>query len=125
MPTPQVFKEAERLQAVAFDIPGAPVSHEGDRCSFDALLSGFDITDPALATLARIVRGADTARLELAPQSAGLLPLSLGLSQLHSQDDHAMLEAAMPLYDALYAWCRSAQNEPHSWKPETMTGAAR
>ena len=125
VPTPQVFREAERLQAVAFDIPGAPVSHEGDQCSFDALLSGFDITDPALATLVRIVRGADTARLDLTPQSAGLLALSLGLSQIHSLDDHAMLEAAMPLYNALYAWCRSAQNEPHSWKPETMTGAAR
>ena len=125
VPTPQVLKEAERLQAVAFDIPGAPVSHEGDQCSFDALLGGFDLTDPALATLARIVRGADTARLDLTPQSAGLLALSLGLSQIHSLDDHAMLEAAMPLYDALYAWCRSAQNEPHSWKPETMTGAAR
>lgn len=124
VPTPQVFKEAERLQAVAFDIPGAPVSHEGDKCSFDALLGGLDITDPALAVLARIVRGADTARLELAPQSAGLLALSLGLSQVHRQDDHAMLEAAMPVYDALYAWCRSAQNEPHSWKPETMMGAA-
>ncbi len=125
VPTQQVLEEARRLQAVAFDIPGAPVSHEGELCSFDALLRAFGITDPALATLARIVRGADTDRLELAPQSAGLLALSLGLSQVHSQDDHAMLEAAMPLYDALYAWCRSAQNEPHSWRPETMTGAAQ
>lgn len=123
VPTPQVFNEARRLAAVAYDIPGAPVSHEGALCSFDALLLAFELVDPALATLARIVRGADTDHLELAPQSAGLLALSLGLSRLHA-DDHAMLETALPLYDALYAWCRSAQDETHSWKPETMTGAA-
>jgi rhodanese-related sulfurtransferase len=125
VPTPQVFDEAKRLRAVAYDIPGAPISHEGELCSFDTLLRAFELSDPALQTLARIVRGADTDRLELAPQSAGLLAFSLGLSRLHASDDHAMLEAALPLYDALYAWCRSAQGEPHSWKPETMTGAAR
>lgn len=125
-PTPQVFQEAARIGAVAFDIPGAPISHEGQSCSFDALLRAFELDHAelaALATLARIVRGADTDHLELAPQSAGLLAFSLGLSRLHA-DDHAMLEAAMPLYDALYAWCRSAQDEPHNWRPETMTGAA-
>jgi rhodanese-related sulfurtransferase len=125
VPTPQVFDEAKRLRAVAYDIPGAPISHEGELCSFDTLLQSFELRDPALQTLARIVRGADTDRLELAPQSAGLLAFSLGLSRLHASDDHAMLEAALPLYDALYAWCRSAQGEPHSWKPETMLGAAR
>ena len=123
VPTTQVFSEAARLNAVAYDIPGAPVSHEGELCSFDTLLRAFELDDPALATLARIVRGADTDRLELAPQSAGLLALSLGLSKLHG-NDHAMLGAALPLYDALYAWCRSAQDEPHSWKPETLIGAA-
>jgi hypothetical protein len=91
---------------VAYDIPGAPVSHEGERCSFDALLLGFDLADAALDLLATIVRGADTDRLDLSPQSAGLLAFSLGLSGLHATDDHAMLEVAMPLYDALYAWCR-------------------
>lgn len=125
VPTPQVLAEARRLGAVAYDIPGAPVSHEGELCSFDTLLRAFGLNDPALAALARIVRGADTDRPDLAPQSAGLLALSLGLSRLHADDDHAMLEAAMPLYDALYAWCRHAQAEPHSWKPETMTGAAQ
>lgn len=125
VPTLQVLSEAKRLGAVAYDIPGAPVSHEGELCSFDTLMRAFGLTDPALATLARIVRGADTDRLELAPQSAGLLAFSLGLSRLHADDDHAMLEAAMPLYDALYAWCRSAQGEPHNWKPEAMTGAAK
>ena len=82
--------------------------------------------EPALNLLATIVRGADTDRLDLAPQSAGLLALSLGFSRLHAGDDLAMLEAAMPLYDALYAWCRdkvSATDEPHNWKPESMAGA--
>jgi rhodanese-related sulfurtransferase len=120
VPTEQVFTEAQRLNAVAYDIPGAPVSHEGDLCSFDALIKGFDLHIPALDILARIVRGADTDRLDLAAQSAGLLAMSLGLSRLHSADDHAMLAAAMPMYDALYAWCHDkahAQDEAHNWKP--------
>ncbi|MES2951009.1 MAG: chromate resistance protein ChrB domain-containing protein [Pseudomonadota bacterium] len=127
VPTNQVLAQAQALNAVAYDIPGAPVSHVGDLCSFDALLLGFDIHDAALDLLATIVRGADTDRLELAPQSAGLLAFSLGLSRIHAADDHAMLEAAMPLYDALYAWCRdrvAAQDETHNWKPATMTPGA-
>ncbi len=126
-PTAQVFEEAKRLNAVAYDIPGAPISHEGELCSFDTLLRAFDLHDAALDLLATIVRGADTDRLDLAPQAAGLLAVSLGLSQLH-QDDHAMLEAALPVYDALYAWCRQAvagQDEKHNWKPETMMGAKK
>ena len=129
VPTAQVFTEAARLNAVAYDIPGAPVSHEGEWCSFDVLLRAFEIEDAAVDRLARIVRGADTDRLALEPQCAGLLAFSLGLSRLHA-DDHAMLEAAMPLYDALYAWCASEaqavwqgqQPETHDWKPETMMG---
>lgn len=125
--TTQVFDEAARLKAVAYDIPGAPISHDGERCSFDGLLHAFDLHDPALDSLARIVRGADTDRLDLAPQSAGLLAFSLGLSRLHA-DDHAMLEAAMPLYDALYAWCRAQADglaEVHNWNPSAMTGGPR
>ena len=116
---------------MAFDIPGAPVSHEGEWCSFDVLLRAFEIEDAAVDRLARIVRGADTDHLALEPQCAGLLAMSLGLSRLHT-DDHAMLEAAMPLYDALYAWCASeamavwqgTATETHNWKPETMPGAS-
>jgi hypothetical protein len=132
VPTAQVFDEAKRLNAVAYDIPGAPVSHEGELCSFDMLLRAFELKSPALDMLARIVRGADTDRLDIAAQSAGLLALSLGLSQLHA-DDHAMLEAAMPLYDALFAWCSSVSRaasqgtplETHNWIPDTVTGAAK
>ncbi len=128
MPTEQVFDAAREHNAVAYDIPGAPVSHEGELCSFDALLKGFDLHVPALDLLATIVRGADTDRLDLSPQSAGLLALSLGLSRLHAADDLAMLEAAMPLYDALYAWCANVvegRHEPHNWKPETTRGAQK
>lgn len=125
VPTEQVFGEAKRLNAVAYDIPGAPVSHTGPRgelCSFDALLQGFDLHLPALDLLARIVRGADTDQLALAPQCAGLLATSLGMSALHA-DDHAMLAAMLPAYDALYAWCVQSvagRAERHSWQPQAM-----
>ena len=130
VPAAHVFSEAVRLKAVPYDIPGAPVTHEGEWCSFDGLLRAFEIEDPAVDRLARIVRGADTDRLALEPQCAGLLAFSLGLSRLH-RDDHNMLEAAMPLYDALYAWCAGEAHavwqgkspEGHDWRPETMTGA--
>ena len=130
VPTAEVFSEAARLKAVAYDMPGAPVSHEGEWCSFDVLLRAFEIEDAAVDRLACIVRGADTDRLGLEPQCAGLLAFSTGLSQLHA-DDHAMLEAAMPMYDALYAWCageamavrKGTPAETHDWKLEAMTGA--
>jgi rhodanese-related sulfurtransferase len=114
VPTAEVFTQARRLEAVPYDIPDAPITHRWERCSFDALIEAFDLRDPALDALATIVRGADTDRLELAPQSAGLLALSLGLSRLH-EDDHQMLQAALPMYDALYAWCRAGQGETHRW----------
>ena len=126
VPTGDVLAQARSLAAVAYDIPGAPVSHVCDQCSFDSLLKGFDLHDAALDLLATIVRGADTDRLDVAPQSAGLLAFSLGLSRLHAADDHAMLDAALPLYDALYAWCRdrvARQDEAHNWKPATRDGA--
>jgi rhodanese-related sulfurtransferase len=129
VPTEQVFSEAKRLNAVAYDIPGAPISHtgpEGEWCSFDALFKGFDLHLPALDLLARIVRGADTDHLELAPQCAGLLATSLGMSALH-EDDHTMLAAMLPVYDALYAWCVQSvagQAEQHSWQPAAMQGKA-
>jgi rhodanese-related sulfurtransferase len=115
VPTEEVFAQAQKLQAVPYDIEGAPITHDWERCSFDALLQAFELREPALDLLATIVRGADTARLDIAPQAAGLLAISLGLSRLHA-DDHAMLQAALPVYDALYAWCREAQGETHTWK---------
>jgi rhodanese-related sulfurtransferase len=119
VPTKRVFDEAEARGAIAFDIPGATVTHRGERCSFDALIEDFALSDAALDRLATIVRGADTDRLDLAPQCAGLLATSLGLSQRHA-DDHEMLAHAMPVYDGLYAWCRreiEGGNEVHNWNP--------
>ena len=124
VPTEQVFEQAKALQAVPYDIPGAPIEHAWERCIFDTLMSAFELSDPALATLATIVRGADTDRMAIAPQCAGLLAVSLGYSQLHAHDDHAMLEAMMPVYDALYAWCRHAQAEAHRWSAHDPRKAA-
>ena len=120
VPTAQVLDVARREAAVAYDLPGAPLSHEGPSCSFDAVLNAFDLQSPALQRLARIVRGADTDALHLAPESAGLLALSLGLAEQYPNDDHALFEAALPLYDALYRWCLRQQagaQAPHRWDP--------
>lgn len=114
---PEVKRIAAEREAVAYDIPDVPFSHEGERCSFDAFLEHYRLGDPALRELALIVRGADTHRLELAPQAAGVAAISLGLSILH-KNDHEMLEHGMVMYDALYAWCKEGQAEVHTWKPE-------
>ena len=117
VPTEQVFDVAEETGATPYDIPGAePFSHHGEQCSFDAFLDHYQLHEPALDRLAVIVRGADTARPDLAPQAAGLLAISLGLSA-NFTDDHAMLEQGMVVYDALYTWCRSLQDETHNWTP--------
>jgi len=117
VPTEEVLKTAEKTGATPYDIPGVEMSHVGDRCSFDAFLKKYNLTDPALHQLAAIVRGADTGRPDLTPQSPGLLALSLGLSQLYA-DDHEMLKQGMIFYDALYAWCRDCQKETHGWPPK-------
>ena len=105
VPRERVLDEAKARNAVPYDLPGATVTHRGERCSFDALIEDFALHDAALDRLATIVRGADTDRPDLAPQCAGLVAASLGLSGRYA-DDHEMLEQAMPLYDGLYAWCR-------------------
>jgi rhodanese-related sulfurtransferase len=107
LPESQVLAHAARTGALAFDLPGGTLTHEGERCSFDAFIDAFGLDDPALRRLAEIVRGADTSRLDLTPESAGLVALSVGLSRLFD-DDLQMLEAGLTVYDALYAWCRDA-----------------
>jgi rhodanese-related sulfurtransferase len=112
----QVKAAAGELDAEPFDItdPGIAFSHVGELCSFDAFLDKFQVRDPALDRLAVIIRGADTARLDLAPQCAGLLAVSLGLSATCA-DDAEMFKKGMIVYDALYGWCRHAQGETHNW----------
>ncbi len=118
VPSKEVLRVAEQTDGIPYDIPGVELSHVGEQCSFDAFLQKYSLTDPALAQLAIIVRGADTARLDLAPEAPGLLALSLGLSHNFS-DDHEMLRHGMVMYDALYAWCIYCQNEPHGWPPKS------
>ena len=119
VPTSEVFAFGKANNAVAYDIPGAPIEHAGPLCSFDNFLRAFELTSPALQRMASIVRGADTDALNLAPQSAGLLAISLGFSK-NIADDHAMLNAMMPVYDALYCWVLDAvesSDEKHNWRP--------
>lgn len=116
VPADRVFAVAAETGAIPYDIPGAELSHEGERCSFDTFLKKYRLDDPALRDLAVIVRGADTGRLDLAPEAAGLLAVSLGLSALYA-DDHEMLRHGLIIYDALYAWARQARGESHGWPP--------
>jgi rhodanese-related sulfurtransferase len=117
VPAKDVLDAAKRRDAIPYDVPDVHFSHEGERCSFDAFIGHYRLSDPALERLAVIVRGADTARLDLAPQAAGLAAVSLGLSR-NFADDHEMLAHGMVLYDALYTWCKEGQEEIHTWKPQ-------
>jgi rhodanese-related sulfurtransferase len=105
VPKDQVLAVAEQTSAMPYDIDGVEFTHEGDRCSFDAIMRIYGIQDPALDRLATIVRGADTSRPDLAPQCEGLLAISRGLSA-NFPDDHEMLGHGLVIYDALYKWCR-------------------
>ncbi|HEY4164018.1 MAG TPA: sulfurtransferase/chromate resistance protein [Dongiaceae bacterium] len=110
----EVKAVAERFGATPFDIDDTFWSHRGETCTFDTMLTEFGLRSEALNRLATIVRGADTNRLDLAPQSAGLLAASLGLSRAY-RDDLEQLAASMLLYDAFYRWCRDAVGETHDW----------
>jgi hypothetical protein len=116
VPADRVLEMAEELGAIPYDIPGVELTHVGELCSFDALIKKYQIDDVGVSRLAVIVRGADTSRLDLAPQSAGLYAISLGLSATFP-DDREMLRHGLVIYDALYAWCKSLQHEAHRWPP--------
>jgi rhodanese-related sulfurtransferase len=110
----EVQAVAERFAATPFDVEGVFWSHRGDRCTFDTMIEEFGIATEPLLRLATMIRGADTARLDLAPEAPGLLAASLGLSRMYA-DDLAQLEAGLALYDAFYRWCRDATDETHNW----------
>ena len=110
----EVQAVADRFGATPFDVEGVFWSHRGPLCTFDAMLDEFGLHAPALDRLALIVRGADTAQPGLAPEAAGLLAASLGLSRIY-RDDLAQLEAGLALYDAFYRWARDAVDEVHNW----------
>ncbi len=114
VPPASVQGVADRFGATPFDIEGTRWSHEGDSCTFDIMVREFGLSHPALDALATVVRAADTDRHDLAPQAAGLLAVSVGLSRMF-REDTAQLDAGMLLYDALYRWARDGQNEGHDW----------
>ena len=118
-PASSVLARAAETHAIPYDIEGVELSHDGPLCSFDAFLQKYRLTDPTLQELAVIVRGADTDRLDIAPQAAGLLAISLGLSQLFP-DDHELLARGFVVYDALYAWLQRAKAERHFWNPQRV-----
>jgi rhodanese-related sulfurtransferase len=109
-----VIEVADRFDATPFDVDGVYWSHRGDKCTFDLMIEEFEISSEPLARLAEIVRGADTNRHDLAPEAAGLLAISLGLSRMH-RDDLAQLDAGITVYDALYRWAGDATHEGHDW----------
>jgi rhodanese-related sulfurtransferase len=123
VPPVDVMGVAERFNATPFDIdiPGVFWTHRGEACTFDVMVDEFGLATEPLLRLATIVRGADTARLDLAPEAAGLLAASLGLSRMYA-DDLEQLDAGMSLYDAFYRWCRDATDETHNWPSAKPAG---
>jgi hypothetical protein len=119
VPADHVLTVAARTGAIPYDIPGVELSHAGELCSFDAFLKKYALKEPALIRLAEIVRAADTDTLERSPLAAGLLAISLGLGA-NIADDLELLKSALPIYDALYTWCRSLGGERHGWHPQTI-----
>ena len=118
---PQVLAVAERFNAVPFDVEDVFWSHRGDTCTFDTMVEEFGLKSEALERLALVVRAADTNRHDLAPQAAGLLAASVGLSRM-CKDDLQQLEAGLGLYDAFYRWARDASDEGHDWPTAVKRG---
>ncbi|CAN7379970.1 chromate resistance protein ChrB domain-containing protein [Paraburkholderia sp. SIMBA_054] len=106
VPLDEVLRVTRETGAIPYDVPNVELGHHGELCSFDAFLQKYQLTDSALQKLAHIVRGADTSRLDLAPEASGLYAISIGLSR-NFDNDHEQLRHGMVIYDALYAWCRS------------------
>jgi hypothetical protein len=106
VPDDQVLAVAAREDAVPYDVPNVELGHHGERCSFDAFVDKYELADPALKALAEIVRGADTDARQLTPESAGLYAAASGF-RLIAKDDHDNMARQFPMYDALYAYCRS------------------
>ena len=114
VPKENVFEEAEKQNAIPYDIQGAEYSHYGEECTFDYIVRKHDLKDEAVLQIAKIVRGADTHRFDIADQAAGLWAISAGLS-VNYKDDYEQLEIGIKIYDALYSWAKFAQSEVHTW----------
>ena len=114
VPREKVIEESKRIGAIPFDIPGVEYTHVGEQCTFDFIVRKHQIDEPAIHTLADIVRAADTHRFSSSAQSAGLWAISAGLSQ-NIQNDYELLEVGMKIYDALYTWAKHLRHEKHVW----------
>jgi hypothetical protein len=124
VPPDQVNRVAAETGAIPYDVPGVELTHVGEGCSFDSFVSKYGLdNNSAIVTIAAIVRGADTNRHDLTPQSAGLLAISMGLRD-GSPDDHEVLTHGFIIYDALYAWASQRKTETHSWPPTMKPEAA-
>jgi hypothetical protein len=115
VPKEEVFQKALEIKAIPYDIPGAEYTHYGGECTFDYILHKHNLTDDALIEIARIVRGADTDKFDIAPQSAGLWAISAGLSHNYT-NDYEQLETGLKIYDALYSWAKYAKAGKHNWQ---------
>lgn len=116
VPADTVKEQAKKLKATPFDVPDVEFSHHDDKCTFDYIIEKYKITDPAIHTLAVIVRGADTDRHDIATQASGLWAISAGLAY-NTRDDSELLEKGMMIYDALYSWAKHLQKEKHTQNP--------
>jgi len=116
VPFEEVATKAKQLDAIPFDVPGVEFTHYKDECSFDYFIKKYKIKDPAVHTMAVIVRGADTDRHDLAVQAPGLWAISAGLAHNYSNDGE-LLEKGMVLYDALYSWAKHLQKVKHTQQP--------
>ncbi len=116
VPFDEVLSKSQELEAIPFDIPNVELTHYEDKCTFDCLIEKYSIEDPAVHTMAVIVRGADTDRHEISPQSSGLWAISAGLAH-NIVDDHALLAQGMVMYDALYSWAKYLQAVKHIQNP--------
>lgn len=116
VPFIDVAKKAQDLNAIPFDVPGVEFTHYKDKCTFDYFIQKYTIDDPAIHTMATIVRGADTDRHDLAAQSSGLWAISSGLAHINTNDQE-LLKQGMMIYDALYHWAKYHQNEKHTQNP--------
>ncbi len=113
VPPADVMAVAEKFNATAFDVENAPFTHGGDTCTFDAVIDTFGLSHSALDSLATVVRAADLGQHHLAPEAAGLLAISVGLSRQFTNDTE-QLDAGLKVYDALYRWARDGQSETHN-----------
>jgi hypothetical protein len=104
-PKSKVMEVAEKTGATPFDTEGAELHHRGDRCTFDAIIADYQLTDAALLRMAKVINAADTGRLEADPLAAGFEAIAVGYS-LRFPDDLENIEKQFAVYDALYAWCR-------------------